>query len=93
MVSPLASCPFHSTNVNGDRCCVTNAQEWGWDEPGRVIPEASCHASGEASPVSRRGRWTGLPAAVVDLLASGPHQEPWILTTGAGGAFKGLEMT
>lgn len=53
---------------------------------------------GEAPPVSGGGvdrasgsslllgEWTlGFPLA--------PHQEPWILTTGVGGAFKGLEMT
>lgn len=48
----------------------------------------------EAPPVSRE-EGAGLLATVC-LLGSGhwtPCQEPWILTSGAGGAFKGLEMT
>lgn len=53
---------------------------------------------GEASPVSREGgeqgfqeQFTSWEADIGLLLV--PLQELWVLTTGEGGAFKGLEMT
>ena len=91
------SCPFHLTNINGDRCCVGSTQEWGWAEPGPGVPKASCRDSGRLRQ-SPGEQCAGPPARVALLergcwALPGPSPGAPVLTNGAGGAFKGLEMT
>lgn len=67
-------------------------------EPGPGIPKASCHGWGRLLQFPGEGDGQGSQqqfafwAVDISLLLE-PLQEPWLLTTGAGGAFRGLEMT
>lgn len=61
-------------------------------------PQGQLPRVGEAPPVpgeeGRQGFQQQFASWAVDIsLLLAPLQEPWILTTGAGGALRGLEMT
>lgn len=55
------SCHFHSTSIDGDRCCVADALEWGTDEPGPPS-QGQLPWERDAPPASRGRGWMRLPA-------------------------------